>query len=237
MSTLEHARPKMALPPLKNGEHLDQPTFHARYEAMPPSTRAELVGGVVYMPSPMSTDHGDESRNVAGWLFHYQRKTIGVKGGDGATAKLFKLSEPQPDHHLRIPAALGGRTRVDAGGYLLGPPELIVEIARSSRVFDLKQKKADYERAGVFEYVVVEIDPNRIHWFLRRGARFKKHAPGADGIYRSKVFPGLWLDLQALYAEDLDRLIEVLEQGLATPEHAAFVAKFAEPRRTRGNAK
>ncbi len=236
MSTLEHAKVRTSLPPLIDGEHLDQPTFHNRYEAMPPSTRAELVGGVVYMPSPMSSDHGDESRNVAGWLFHYQRKTTRVKGGDGTTAKLFKQSEPQPDHHLRIPAVLGGHTHVDAGGYLVGPPELIVEVSRSSRSFDLKQKKADYERAGVLEYVVVEIDPNRIHWFLRSGARFKKHAPGADGIYRSKTFPGLWLDSEALYAEDLDRLIEVLEQGLATPEHAAFVAKLAKARRTGGDA-
>ncbi len=83
MSTLERAKPKTALSPLVNGARLDQPTFHECYEAMPPSTRAELVGGVVYMPSPMSTDHGDESRNAAGWLFYYQWKTPGVEGGDG----------------------------------------------------------------------------------------------------------------------------------------------------------
>ncbi len=237
MSMVERAKAKTTLPPLVNGARLDQSTFHARYEAMPPSTRAELVGGVVYMPSPMSSDHGDESRNVAGWLFHYQWKTPGVQGGDGATAKLFKQSEPQPDHHLRIPAALGGHTRVDAGGYMVGPPELIVEVSRSSRSFDLKQKKADYERAGVLEYVVVEIDPDRIHWFLRSGNRFKRHAPGADGVHRSKPFPGLWLDSKALYAEDRDRLIAVLEQGLATPDHAAFVAKLAKARLTRRNAK
>ena len=40
------------------GQILDQPTFHERYEAMPPSTRAELVGGVVQMPSPLRSDHG-----------------------------------------------------------------------------------------------------------------------------------------------------------------------------------
>ena len=91
----------------------------------------------------------------------------------------------------------------------------------------MKQKKADYERAGVVEYVVVELDPDRIHWFIRRGQRFAQMRPGPDGIYRSRVFPGLWLDPKALFAEDLDRLIEVLEQGLATPEHAAFVAKLA----------
>ena len=104
---------------------------------------------------------------------------------------------------------------------------MVVEIARSSRSYDLKEKKADYERAGVLEYLVVELDPNRIHWFVRRGKHFKRLSPGPDGIYRSTVFPGLWLDAQSLFAEDRPRLIEVLEQGLATPEHAAFVAKLA----------
>ena len=39
------------------GQRLDQPTFHALYEAMPPGTRAELIDGVVYMPSPVGRAH------------------------------------------------------------------------------------------------------------------------------------------------------------------------------------
>jgi hypothetical protein len=49
MSTVERTITN-TLPPLVHGQHLDQPTFHERYEAMSPDTRAELVGGVVYMP-------------------------------------------------------------------------------------------------------------------------------------------------------------------------------------------
>ncbi len=73
MSTVERAQPKTLLKPLVAGQRLDQPTFHERYEAMPPETRAELVGGVVYMPSPLSYDHGEEDNDVSGWLFHYKR--------------------------------------------------------------------------------------------------------------------------------------------------------------------
>ncbi|MFI5461274.1 MAG: Uma2 family endonuclease [Isosphaerales bacterium] len=226
MSTAERVKLK-TLPPLEAGQHLEQPTFHDRYEAMPPDTRAELVGGVVYMPSPLSGDHGEEHSNVSGWLFHYRRFTPGVRSPNDTTVKLDPQGEPQPDCQLRIPAELGGQTYVDDEGYIAGAPELVVEVARSSRYYDLKQKKADYERAGVREYVVVELDPNRIHWFIRRGTRFAVLRPGPDGIYRSRVFPGLWLDPKALYAEDLDRLIQVLEQGLATREHAAFVARLA----------
>jgi Uma2 family endonuclease len=229
MSTVERTQPK-TLPPLMDGQHLDQLTFHERYEAMPPDTRAELVGGVVFMPSPMRSDHGKQSRIVSGWLDRYERFTPGVEGGDGSTVKLDRGGEPQPDHLLLIAPESGGQCGLDEEGYLTGAPELIVEVARSSRKFDLNAKKTDYERAGVEEYLVVELDPDRIHWFIRRGGHFEDLSPGADGIYRSKVFPGLWLDAVAILARDHDRRDEVLERGLATPEHAAFVAKLAAAR-------
>jgi Uma2 family endonuclease len=232
MSTVEHAQPK-TLPPLMDGQHLDQPTFHDRYEAMPPDTRAELVGGVVFMPSPLRWDHGKESRIVSGWLDRYERFTPGVEGGDGATLQLDRKGEPQPDHLLLIPAELGGNCGVDERGYLIGAPELIVEISRSSRHYDLNAKKNDYERAKVAEYLVIELDPDRIHWFVRRGDHFEDLLPGPDGIYRSEVFPGLWLDAVAIFSRDHVRRDEVLERGLATPEHAAFVAKLAAIREGR----
>jgi Uma2 family endonuclease len=231
MSTAERTRPRKTLPPLVAGESLDQPTFHERYEAMPPETRAELVDGVVYMPSPMRRDHGKQSRFVSGWLFHYETRTPGVEGGDGSTVKLHRKGEPQPDHILLILPAFGGRSGVDEEDYLTGGPELIVEIARSSRHYDLNEKKADYERAGVQEYLVIELVPDRIHWFVRRGDQFEDLPPGPDGIYRSEVFPGLWLDPVALFSGDRRRLLRVLNRGLATPEHAAFVARLSEARR------
>jgi Uma2 family endonuclease len=234
MSTVD--RPRVAaLPLLVPGQRLDQPTFHERYEAMPPETRAELVGGVVYMPSPMRTDHGKTSYLVAGWLCHYQLHTSGVEGADGATVKLDSEGEPQPDCQLFIPAELGGQSAIDEAGYMTGAPELIIEVARSSRTYDLGAKKADYERAGVREYLVVALDPDRIHWFIRRGDHFGDLDPGPDGVFRSQVFPGLWLDPVALYDNDLSRLIGVLDQGLGTPEHTAFAARLAEARQRSSN--
>lgn len=226
MSTVRRA-PRKVLPPLENGQHLDQPTFHERYEAMPPETRAELVGGVVYMPSPVSNDHGEPASDIGGWLFLYKSSTPGVRSPLDTTVILSADSEPQPDNQLLIPAEAGGQTKVDRHGYITGPPELVVEVARSSRAFDLNEKKADYERAGVLEYVVVEVDPDQIHWFVRRGGRFEEQAPGRDGVYRSEVFPGLWLDAEALFSEDRRKLIKVLERGLRTRAHADFVAKLA----------
>jgi hypothetical protein len=99
----------------------------------------------------------------------------------------------------------------------------------SSRQIDLGEKLRDYERAGVLEYLVY--NPDELYWFARREDRFVRVAPDEDGCYRSEAFPGLWLDAQALLNDDLDRLIATVEQGLATAEHAAFVARLAESER------
>ncbi len=233
MSRVDNLEPK-TVPVLEAGQRLDQRTFHERYEAMPPNVRAELVGGVVYMPSPLSHDHGDQDNVVAGWLFYYRAFTPGVTSPGNATVILGDDSEVQPDGQLRIPRDLGGQTEINEDGYITGAPELVAEVALSSRSHDLNAKKFDYERAGVCEYLVVDVGPEIIHWFVRRNNRFENLLPGPDGTYRSTVFPGLWLDAKALFDPDLSRLIEVLEQGLATPEHAAFVAKLSDAQRARG---
>ncbi len=115
------------------------------------------------------------------------------------TVKLGNFGEPQPDRHLRIPSERGGQSRV-VGGYVTGPPELIAEVARSSRPFDLGDKKDDYEQAGVLEYLFVGLEPEEIRWFTRREGRFVDMTPGEDGLYCSEVFPGLWLDPLARYS-------------------------------------
>jgi Uma2 family endonuclease len=225
MSLIEWPDRKV-LPPLEPGQRLDQRTFHERYEAMPPGTWAELIGGVVHMPSPLFDDHGGNGDIVSLLMGLYRRSTPGLRSGASVSTILDDASEVQPDHQLRIRAEYGGRARV-VGGYVQGPPELVFEVSRSSKKIDLGSKKREYERAGVLEYVVVELDPDRVHWFRLEGGHYVDHAPGADGTFRSEVFPGLWLDPVAFFADDLDTLIAVLERGLATPEHAAFVARLA----------
>lgn len=224
MSTVGRPERKV-LPPLVAGQRLDRATFHERYEAMPPDTRAELIGGVVYMPSPLGYEHGNRDGDVCDWLGHYKRFTKGLHRPLNATTQFGDYGEPQPDSQLIIPENLGGQTRF-IGGYIVGPPELVVEVGKSTRKTDLGPKKADYERAGVCEYVFVGIDPDEVRWFIRREGRFVDLPPGPDGIFRSEVFPGLWLDPKAFLASDTEGVYAVLEQGLATPEHAEFVARL-----------
>jgi Uma2 family endonuclease len=217
------------LPPLIEGQRLDQPTFHARYEAMPPGTRAELINGVVYMPSPVGLDHGVANAPVIHWLVYYAEQTPGLQVGDNTTAVLGRKSEPQPDAFLRILTEFGGRTRVKKK-LLHGAPELLVEVSHTTRYVDLGPKLEDYQRAGVLEYVVRALEPDEIFWFVRRGKALVERPLGEDGLYRSVTFPGLWLDPQALIRGDTRRLRAVVDLGCATAEHAAFVAGLAATR-------
>jgi Uma2 family endonuclease len=216
------------LPPLEPGDHLDQKTFHERYEAMPPDFRAELIGGIVFMPSPLKRPHSRTHGLLYSWVSGYEDATPGTESHLTATTILDDEAEPEPDVDLLIVAPNHGRTR-EEDEYIVGPPELIAEVASSSEAIDLHRKRADYERTGVQEYVVVALRQQRVFWFVRRENHFVELQPDADGILRSEVFPGLWLDPAALLRVDRRRVLEVLRQGLATPEHAAFVARLATP--------
>ena len=89
---------------------------------------------------------------------------------------------------------------------------------------DLYAKRRDYERAGVREYIVFVIQEKHIVWFAHNDG-FAPQQPGTDGVFRSEFFGGLWLDA-AILQEDTLRVHEVLQQGLASPEHKAFVEKL-----------
>ncbi len=222
---------RIAGPPraLVEGQRLDQPTFHSLYETMPPGTRAELINGVVLMPSPVGPAHGRAHFPTIAWLSYYVESTPGVEGMDNTSTAMGVKSEPQPDVLLRILPEYGGRTQTDRQ-FVKGVPELLVEVAHTSRYTDLGPKLEDYERAGVFEYIVLALEPDEVFWFVLRNGRFMDLPPGSDGMYRSEVFPGLWLDPNALVAGDTRRLRAVLDLGFATPEHAEFVVRLAKAR-------
>lgn len=221
-------RKKKDIPPLENGDHLTQPEFHRRYEAMPEHVKAELIGGIVFMASPLRRPHSTHHGKLGMVLGFYEAHTPGVEALDNATTILGEDSEPQPDLALRILEDAGGQSTTNADEYVEGSPELIAEIAHSSRAIDLGLKKQDYEAAGVLEYVVVCVREKEILWF--RLDEQRELRADREGIFRSEVFPGLWLDGPSLLTGKGKRLLEVVGQGLGSPEHAAFV-QFLETAR------
>lgn len=103
----------------------------------------------------------------------------------------------------------------DEKNYLNGAPEFVAEIAYSTASIDLHAKRSDYEKAGVREYLVAALRIDKVFWFVRQRGKFKEMKPDADGIFRSTVFPGLWLDSSAFLGRDRKRLRAVLRRGLS----------------------
>ena len=215
-------------PPLRSGDHLTRDEFERRYESMPQVSKAELVEGVVHMPSPVSAEeHGEPHFDAITWLGLYRAHTPHVRGGDNSTLRLDIDNEPQPDGYLRLMPECGGQAKL-VDGYVTGAPELIVEIAASSASYDLHEKLNAYRRNGVREYVVWRVWDAAVDWFVLRAGNYAPLSP-VDEIYKSEVFPGLWLDPTAAVRGDMARVLQVLQQGLSNSEHDEFVASLAKP--------
>lgn len=220
--------PRPKVPLLESGDHLTRDEFNRRWDAMPHLKRAELIDGVVYVGAALRhREHGQPHGLMMGWMATYCCETPGLEFGDSASVELDDANEPQPDCYLFLPTALGSGAVVSADGYLEGPPDLIAEIAASSASIDLHKKKQIYERHGVREYIVWRTTEGIIDWFVLENGKYISLSPDSFGIFRSRRCPGLWLDAPAMIRSDAKRVHEVLELGLTTPEHTAFVQQLA----------
>lgn len=217
--------PTVEVPLMRDGDRLTREEFERRWEAMPEVKRAELIEGVVYMP-PVSRNHGTPHFNFIAWLGLYQLLTPGTEGADNTSIRFDDANMPQPDALLRILETHGGRSQVDADGYYESGPELVAEIARTSTSYDLGVKREVYRRFGVQEYVVWRIEDRVIDWFTLKNGVYVPLVVGTDGVLRSEVFPGLWLDPAALVGKDAARLLAVAQQGHGTPEHGEFIREL-----------
>lgn len=211
------------LPRLEAGDRLDQPTFHARYEAMPSGFRAELIDGVVHVPSPVQLPHMRSQADVLYWVQTYGIATPVAEGYASGTVILDIKNEPEPDALLVLKTEFGGRTRA-VDNYLHGSPELAAEIASSTESHDLHRKKPVYERAGIQEYLVVAVRQQLVYWFRLQEGVYVPITPDDQGILKSVIFPGLWLDSAALLKGEMQRVVEVLRRGLESPEHKQWLA-------------
>jgi hypothetical protein len=196
---------------------------------MPQLKKAELIEGVVHMPSPVRLyQHGRPQADFITWLGVYRAYTPGVSVGDNTTVRLDLDNEPQPDALMIIEPAYGGQVQLSPDDFIVGGPELAAEVAASSAAIDLNAKLRIYRRNQVREYIVWRVLDQAIDWFVLRQSQFDRLPLSPAGFYQSEVFPGLWLDPASLIRGDLATVLQVLQQGIASPEHAAFVAKLQQ---------
>jgi Uma2 family endonuclease len=222
-----HPKLTITTPPLESGDRLTRAEFERRYQAMPASVKADLVEGVVYVASPVRIYHGTPHAAILTWLGTYWAATPGIQLADNSTVRLDLDNEPQPDALLRIESETIGTSRISEDGYVEGAPELVVEIAVSSASLDLGAKLQVYRRNGVKEYLVWQVFDDRFDWFVLSDGEYQLLQLNAAGLLCSQIFPGLWLDAQALLAGNLAQVLSRLQPGLQTSEHQALVDRLA----------
>jgi len=152
--------------------------------------------------------YGEPHSDVLTWLGTYRaRAPRGLHLSDNSTVRLDDDNEVQPD------AALW---REEPGGpyllrgYIIGAPQLVVEIAASSVSYDLHDKLKGYERNGVREYVVWRVEDEAIDWLRLQDGHFVRVEPGDQGVIESTVFPGLRLNVARLLDGDLAAVLDEL---------------------------
>jgi Uma2 family endonuclease len=159
-------------------------------------------------------------------------------GGNG-TVKLDLDNVPQPDVALRLVEECGGASRLDVKGYLVGPPEMVVEIAASSSSIDLHDKLRAYRRNGVKEYLVWRTTEDAFDWFVLAEGNYERQAPDRKGLCYSVTFPGLVLNVPALIERKGSAVLATLNAALKSKAHRAFIADLASrriaPRRRRAS--
>ena len=223
----ERQRAATRRPTLKHGDRLGRDEFERRYALRPDLNKAQLIEGVVYMPSPVSVAHSEPHAMILGILLVYSAFTPGVRCYDNATVRLDLDNEPQPDGLLRIEPDHGGQSRVSEDGYIEGPPELIVEVAATSSSIDLHDKLRAYRRNGVREYIVWRTKERRIDWFELAGGEYRLLPSRDDGAVESRLFPGLRIAVPALLAGNLPAALDAVNRSIDSPEHRRFTARLA----------
>jgi Uma2 family endonuclease len=220
-----------SLAPLRDGERLTRAEFMRRWEAQPELKFAERIEGVVHlMASPVSPQrHGNPSEFIGWCLANYSMVTRGTFVAGESTFHIDGDNDIQPDHALTFEPGFGGQTSED-GEYISGAPELVVEVSASTVRRDLGVKFKVYRRAGVKEYLVWETKKKTIHCFVNSEGEFLP-ATLNDGVFKSQAFPGLWIDVAALVADDMVKVKATSEAGLASKEHAEFVKMLAEQKK------
>jgi Uma2 family endonuclease len=148
--------------------------------------------------SPLGSLHGQDNTILSTLILLYATlKNIPIKGLTNTSFRKARVREAQPDLTFYIGEnfIFPPRTNSPVNLNEVDPPTLVVEIAASSLEDALDRKRALYQRLGVQEYWVVDVNAGKV-------MTFALSLTEATSIESSQVLPGLKL---AIVEEALQR--------------------------------
>ncbi len=191
------SRPKLSIGPQDHGRRMSLSRFiKADFEE---GWLYELSRGVIIVTEVPAPAHGRIVRNLARLFLDYEARHPGVIqfGGGGGEVRLRlpgMQSDRHPDQAIYLSPEPSGK---DPWSRWI--PELVVEIiSKGSEERDLIIKREEYLRAGVHEYWI--IDPRAREMFLltREGDTWAEQTVPPAKPYRTRLLPGLVVNLGEL---------------------------------------
>ena len=162
--------------------------------------RCELIDGEYIMtPSPTS-----EHQDILGYL--YMTLSAAIKPLHLGKALFAPLDVFATEYDVYQPDLLFVRqdniSIIKRTGGVYGAPDLIIEVLSPSiAYYDIKTKKAVYERIGVREYWIVDPKDHSVECFENSDRGFVTAFSGKQtGKCCSQVVPQFCIDLQDLFA-------------------------------------
>lgn len=196
---------------LRPGQRLSQTEFHRRYEATQTDDTFELVNGVVYLKPRNSYPHARLVFFLGGLLTEFELATPASEGLLNVTLIVSPTCEVQPDLVLRLQPESGGKSYV-VDGFLCGGAELVIEIADKPSPVDVSLKPKEFNRSAIGEYLFLGLSEREARHFSAKGGWEETRM--RNDIWKSATFPGLWLDLSAVFAHDSQKAQQTLKRGL-----------------------
>ncbi len=196
------------IPPLNAGDRLTREQFEWLSDAHPEIKKAELIDGLVYLEVTVGPSHAETHSLIMGLLAVYQARNPLAQLLDNVTVRLGD-DVVQPDAILRLRQG-GLSTRTDKS--IDGPPELAIEVAATSFTYDSHLKKRMYQRAGIPEYLLLQVYERTVEWWRLDQGRYVPIEPDSSEVFESIVFPGLRLDAEALWTGDMAGVLAALDR-------------------------
>ncbi len=172
-----------------------------------PGVHADLIQGERFMHSPVSLRHADLLNFVDHLLRSYiELKDLGRLYREVVAVRLSVRNVFLPDLAFYTKEQV---PRLKAT-YASDAPALVVEaLSDWSAERDVGLKFAEYERAGVDEYWI--LDPQTLaHRFYRREADLLVEFAAGEAVIRSTAVHGFWMERQWLDPERLPKVSEAL---------------------------
>ena len=108
-----------------------------------------------------------------------------------------------------------------------------VGIIRTVIITELGGTLWSYQHSSVRQRLLPQFRPctmvllayeQRIVWFILREGVYQEQQPRENSVLKSEVFPGLWLLPDTLLRGEMSQVLQILQRGLASPEHKTFTA-------------